>query len=285
MREIAEFRIPEQHAKSFLDSTEGLSLGGSVRKLELDTRSSRFSEIGLYDMQLRRQGRSFFTACVIRRRYSKTELEAATLFHLKVTSTFEPAGEECGTKYDQTTACPRCGAGARQTTSLCLPEKRIPKSKDVSRTIAGEIVVSRRVVELFVRHEITGAELLPIRSNSSSSAESKDWFQLKVPNANAEIVAPTRVGIDPFDDDTKGECRCPLDDLIGLNLLSEVSIESSSRGDDDIISTRQFVGTRRGLLRPERIILVSPKVRRLIESEKLKGVEIEVAHLAGAEDG
>jgi hypothetical protein len=81
-------------------------------------------------------------------------------------------------------------------------------------------------------------------------------------------------------DDEKGECRCPLGDLIGLNLLSEVSIRSTSRGDADIICSRQFVGTRRGLLRPERIIFVSPKIRRLIESEKLKGIEIEIAHLA-----
>jgi hypothetical protein len=31
--------------------------------------------------------------------------------------------------------------------------------------------------------------------------------------------------------------------------------------------------------RPERQILVSPKVQQLIESEKLKGCEVEVVHL------
>jgi hypothetical protein len=92
-------------------------------------------------------------------------------------------------------------------------------------------------------------------------------------------MASTRVGINPFDDDSKGECRCPLGDLIGLNLLSEVSISATSRGDADIVASRQFIGVRRGLLRPRRVILISPRVRRLIESEKLKGVKIEVAHL------
>ncbi len=221
---------------------------------------------------------AFFYGWNLRRRYSKAELEAATLFQFKVTSTFEPAGEEYGTKYDETTACPRCGAGAMQSTPLYLPEKRIPKNKDVSRTIAGEIVVSRRAAELFARHGITGAKLLPIRSKGASSVESKDWFQLIVQSSEAEVIAPTRVGINPFDDDVKGECRCPLGDLIGLNLLSEVSIKSASRGNEDIITTQQFVGTRRGLLRPERIILASSKLRRLIESEKLKGLEVEVAH-------
>jgi len=105
------------------------------------------------------------------------------------------------------------------------------------------------------------------------------WHQFVVTSADAEIVPPTRVGIDPFDEDIKGECRCPRGDLIGLNLLSEVSIRAASRGNADIVSSRQFIGTRRGLLRPRRVILISPKVWRLIESEKLKGVDIEVAHV------
>jgi len=281
MRETCEFRVVEEFAPKLFTSTEGKRLGDSVRQVEIATDDPRFDAIGRLQEETRaKTNRSFFYGWILRRRYSKVELEEATLFRLKVTSTFEPAGEECGTTYDESMACPRCGAGARQTSPLFLDMKRIPKSKDVSRTIAGEIVVSRRVAELFARHGITGAELLPVRSSPSSSAESKDWFQLTLPKATAEIVAPTRVGIDPFDDDAKGECRCPLGDLIGLNLLSEVFIKSASRGDVDLVCTRQFIGTRRGLLRPERIILVSPKVRRLIESEKLKGVDIEVAHLA-----
>ncbi|WP_113960016.1 hypothetical protein [Roseimicrobium gellanilyticum] len=167
-----------------------------------------------------------------------------------------------------------------QATSLFLPESRIPKTKEISKTIGGEIVVSQRVKELFLRHDVTGAALLPLCPNSSSSAESNAWFQLGVLEANAEVIAPTRVGIDPFDDDVKGECRCPLGDLVGLNLLSEVTITSGSRGEADIFCTRQFVGVRRGLLRPERIILISPKVWRVLVSEKIKGVEIEVAHIA-----
>ncbi len=279
MKEVAELRIPEEHAKRFLALDEGVSLGGSVRKVELDTTSARFAEIGLMDKRLRREGRTLFTACRIRRRFTKAEIAAAKLFHFKVTSVFEPAGEELGTKYDESVACSHCGAGARQVTPLYLPEKQIPKSKDVSRTIAGEIVVSRRLRELFVRHGINGAELRPVRANPSSSAESQNWFQLLVSNANAEVVAPTRVGLDPFDEDEEGKFRCQCGDLIGLNLLSEVTIKSGSCGDTEIICTRQFVGMRRGLLRPERIILISPKVRELLVSEKIKGVETEVAYV------
>jgi hypothetical protein len=282
MKEIFEFRIDEDFANRLFRPDEGKKLSsGIVRLIRVPGDDPRLSEIGNLQKQIHREcGRAFFFGWDILRKYSIEELEAASLFHLKITSTFEPAGEECETKYDPSTASPCCGAGAKQAIPLFLDLKRIPKSKDISRTIAGEIVVSRRVFEIFARHAITGIELSPVRSNQSSSVESTDWFQFTVPKANADIVAPTRVGIDPFDDDDKGEYRCPLGDLIGLNLLSEVSIKSTSLGDADIICSRQFVGVRRGLLRPENIILVSPEVRRLIESEKLKGFEIEVAHLA-----
>jgi len=280
MREIAEFRVDEQFAPMLFAESEGKRLGDSVRRVELQTTDPRYNRVGELQKTLRQsKGKPFFYGWSLTFRYNSREIAAASLLHLKITSMFEPAGEECGTKYDGSTACARCGAGANQIGTLFLDVKRIPKSKDISRTIAGEIVVSRRVAELFGRNGITGAELSPIRSNPSSNVESDDWFQLTVPKANAEIVAPTRVGIDPFDDDEKAECRCPLGDLVGLNLLSEVSIKSASRGDADIVCSRQFIGVRRGLLRPERIILVSPKVRQLIESEKLKGVEIEVAHV------
>lgn len=281
MIETYTLRILEEHAPRLLSPSEGKRLGsGLVRLLKLRRDDNRIKSIKAFHHELRANGKGgLFTAWDIERRYTKAELESATLFRLKLTSTFEPAGEECGTKYDEAAACPSCGAGARQITPLYLPEKRIPKIKDFSRTIAGEIIVSRRMKELFELNEIAGATMSPVRSNPSSSAESKEWFQLIVQNEKAEVIAPTCVGIDPFDYDEKGEFRCPTGDLIGLNLLSEVSINSASRDEADIISTRQFVGTRRGLLRPERIFLISSKFRRLIESEKLRGLEVEVAHL------
>jgi hypothetical protein len=280
MKEICEFRINEEFAHLLFKDEEGKRLSDLVRKIELEPTDSKFAIIGQLDFELStKKNRAFFYSWILKRSYSASDIKNAACFHLLFKSTFEPAGEECGTTYDESTACPRCGAGAKQTSSLFLEVKRIPKSKDVCRTIAGEVVVSRRVAELFARHEITGAELLPVRSKGASSVESKEWFQLSVQGPEAEISAPTRVGINPFDDDEKSECRCPLGDLIGLNLLSEITIASTSRGSADITRTRQFIGIRRGLLRPEQLILISPKLAKLIESEKLKGCGYEVAHL------
>jgi hypothetical protein len=282
MRETYEFRVVEDYAHRLFRPDEGKLLGsGMIRLIKLSGDDPRLPQVGeLRRIIDRESGRTFFHGWNIERRYSKAEIEAATLFRLQVTAVFEPAGEERGTKYDEASACSRCGAGAQQIGPLILDLKRIPKGKDIAKTIAGEIVVSQRVVELLERHRITGVALNPVRMSAASSAESRDWFQLTVQHVDAEIVAPTRVGIDPFNDDASGECRCPLGDLIGLNLLSEVTIGATTRGQADFVGSRQFIGVRRGLLRPERVVFISPRVRALFEAEKLKGAEVEIARLA-----
>ncbi len=280
MREIAEFRIVERHAPMLFSDSEGKKLGDIVRKVEINTKDPRFIRIGEIQAQLRADhDQSFFFGWDLRRKYSAAELKAAPLLHWQIWSVFEPAGEECGTVYEELTACPRCGAGATQVGPLILDLKRIPKGRDFSRTIAGEIVVSKRAVDLFARSGVGGVKLTPVRDGRSPDVESKDWFQLQIKDTHAEIVPPTRAGIDPFDDDEHGTCRCATGDLIGLAILSEVTISAASRGKADFVASRQFVGVRRGLLRPQRIMLVSPKVWELISSEKLKGSAIEVAHV------
>lgn len=280
MRQIAEFRIAERFAPMLFADGEGRRLGDSVRKVVIPTDDPRFAQIGeLQTKLLQTQGKSFFYGWHLVHKYSRDEFENARLLHVRITAFFEPAGEECGTRYDESAACPRCGAGARQIGPLFLDTRRIPKGKDFAKTIAGEIVISRRAANLFARHEISGVALHPVRTKGAKSLELGEWSQLMVRSADAEVVAPTRVGNDPFDNDPKDEYRCPEGPTSGLNLLSEVSIAAGSRGAADVIASRQLVGVRRGYLRPERLLLASPKVRQLITSEKLKGCELEIAHL------
>lgn len=343
MREIAEFRVVEEFAPKLFADNEGKRLGDTVRKVELAVDDPRFHRIGDLQREIRATtNRSFFYGWHIKRQYSAHDLWKADLFSLWVSTAFEPTGEECGTKYDESTACPQCGVGAAQVSDLRLDLRKTPKGKDIASTIAHEVIVSQRLAERMTDAGLTGFELRPVRHKARyeddpldlrlfpmgreilrkakaagaphptgrflvwlnraenrmmleqaraeyvASKNERDcrggkpipvWHQLVVTSADAEIVPPTRVGIDPFDDDLKGECRCLRGDSIGLNLLSEVSISAASRGNADIISSRQFIGARRGLLRPRHVILISPKFWRLIESEKVKGVNIEVAHL------
>ena len=277
MREVIEFRIPESHTEGWLSENDGEHLG-IARKLELEASDPRLLIVAAAEKHFKKRNSVFSTCAIYHRYYSAEELRAAALFNLQVASMFEPAGEERGTKYDELAACPKCGAGAVQLTPLFLSEKSIPK-KDVCRTIAGEIIVSRRVKELFARHQITGATLGPVCFSQKSSAVSPDWFQLTAV-AFAEVVLPSRIGIDPFDDDEAGEYRCGNNDTAGLRLLSELSVRGKDCAKTDIFSTRQYFGYRRGLLRPERVILISPRLHTLLKSEKIKGFKVEVAHIA-----
>ena len=289
MRETYEFRVQEQHASRLFAPNEGKKLGWTklfgdkfvtVRKVELSADDPKFKRVGELNTLIKKEPHGFFFAgWDIHRSYTPVEYEKAELFLLCRIATFEPAGEECGTQYDESSACPSCKSGAKQVSPLFLDWKRIPKSKDIARTIAGEIVVSKRMVELFERYSITGAKFGPVCHRPATSAESKDWFQLLVTSCEAEVAAPTKMGINPFDEDATGQYRCSRGDLIGLNRLSEVSISRSSYNGFDIVASRHFVGTRGGLLRPERFLLVSPKLQQVIKEEKLTGCEFEVAHL------
>jgi hypothetical protein len=280
MRELAEFRIDERFAPMLFAESEGKRFGNSVRKIELDTDDPRFKRIGELQKELMKSyGKPFFYGWEIIRKYGARELANAELFYMRITSIFEPAGEECGTKYDESVACRTCGAGAKQIGPLRLDVSRIPKGKDFAKSISGEIVVSQRAVDIFNRNGVTGVGFSPVRTTRPAAVESKDWYQLHVQSTNAIIASSTRTGNGPFDDDPNNEYRCAAGDLIGLNLLSEVTVDSASRGDADIIASRQYIGTRRGLLRPERIIFTSKKVFRLFDSESLKGCDFEIAKL------
>ena len=278
MIEEFEFRVDEELAGRLFADSEG-EKRSVVRKVRLDATDPRMTRIGELQREFReRDGRPFYFGWDIRRRYSEKEIASASLFLLEITNRFEPAGEECGTVYDEGSACPICLSGARQLSPLILDTRRMPKGHEISATIAEEIVFSQRVANLLRREKITGIEFAPVMSRSGSAARSQDWYQPFIAYDSAQLCSPTRVGDEPFDE-TADSVACPRGDLAGLNLLSEVFIEKDSRGSDDILFTRQFVGVRRGLLRPSRLILVSPKVRAILVAAWVAGCRFDVVHL------
>jgi len=105
------------------------------------------------------------------------------------------------------------------------------------------------------------------------------WYQLVVTSNPVPMVAPTRAGNDPFDDDPKDEYRCPYGHVIGLTLLSEVSVPRNQWDGSDVIITSNMTGCRRGLLMPAPRLLISPRFYQLLRKEKIKGFKAEIAHL------
>lgn len=276
MREFIEFRISDSDASEFLGEV-GWRMGfdGLVRCVRLPMQDERVRLIGELNSEFRRRGGSFFTGWDITRHYTPEEVQAAELFHLLLRSVFEPCGEMCGTEYDESSACPHCGAGSRQATALQLEPESIPK-RHLSVTIAGEIVISSRLVQAFQAHGITGAAFLPVRDPAGQVLE--DWHQLVVTSSPVDLVPPTLVGMGPFDVDAKGQYRCPRGHVLGLNLLSEPWVKKESHDGSDLVRTRQLIGARMGVLHPRPRLLISPRLFRLLRELKVGRLVAEVAH-------
>jgi hypothetical protein len=340
MLEAIEFRVPESHAEKHLPDDAGKRLG-MVRKLELRPDDPLFAQIGRTDREFRSRGRAFFTAWIAHRKYSARELAEAQVVKVSAKQIFEPAGEQCGTEYDESTACPECGAGAAQVSELRLDLRKVPRRTDFAETIAGERILSQRFAECLIdaglqgftlqrvshkaryeddpvdlRRVPTGREIL--RNAELAGAPHPTWsfwvwvnraenramleramtehttqervksrhrgvsvpvsYQLLVSSPAVEISPLTRAGADPFDDDNSG--RCPRGHVVGLNLLSEVTVTRASLSDVDVMETKQMVGVRRGFLRPRPILLLSSRAWGAIEAAKIKGVGVEVARVS-----
>jgi hypothetical protein len=349
MRERVEFRVPEEHAAEFLGAGVGVSLSQpgfqpSVRKVCVSSDDPLYRRIGDIYRELRVRGQYFYHGWNIIRYYTPEELRSAELLHLIITAVFDPTGKECGTAYDESTACSFCGAGRVQESELTLDLRKIPKGKDIAATLSpDEWIVSQHLAELLVDHRMTGFELRPVLHKARhqndpirleqyptgryllqlareagaspgnwdfdvwmARAENRDlwelvkaeraaegrereqrrsyvppppWYQLVVTSMAVPITAPTQAGIKPFEEDTEGKHRCPLGHTLGLNLLTELWLERDSWDGSDIARTQQMIGTKRGVFVPAPELLVSPRLRQLLESEKIKGYRSEVAHL------
>ncbi len=281
MRETLELRVREGEAHRVFRPDEGVVLsGGNIRKVLLPLDDERIPQIGALQRELRRKtGRPLFFGWDIYRRYSEKEFDAAELFLLWPQATFEPAGEVCGTEYDESGACPHCGAEARQVSELVLDLRRVRGSADIARTIADEIIVSTRLVEAMRKRGVTGAEFRPVRQSGKKGAISQAWQQLAVVSPPVDIVEPTVTGNDPFDLDEHDELRCPQGHIAGLNRLSELHVARKGYDGSDWACTRQMFGMREGVLRPSPYFLISPKLRALLVELKVKRLTIEVAHL------
>lgn len=292
MKTKVEFRVREQDAARLLGPRVGRTLpSGLTRLVVLSPAEPTYDLLGKAHLADRRAGRGgIISSWNVRRTYTQNELSNAEVIRLEITSEFEPAGEECGTTYDDSTACGHCGAGRIRTSPLALDVRRIqpdrdidtqtlPIRADVARTIADEIVVSERLANILRRGAATGVRFDAI-VDCRSGTPLADWVEPRFVASPVRAVEPTSFGIDPFDLDAAGEYRCPLGHVAGLNLLSEVTVDRGSWRGEDLVVTEQLTGRRAGLLGPAPLLLASPRTYRLLVESKVKGLRFEVAHLA-----
>jgi hypothetical protein len=123
-------------------------------------------------------------------------------------------------------------------------------------------------------------KMLPRRRLAGGT--SSDWYQLVVTSKPIRLAAPTRVGNGPFDNDLESGQRCPLeleDHIMGLNLLSQVSVLGPEWDGSDFVRSLGLVGVRRGLLAPSPILFISGRLRDLLVQNSVKGWTSEVVNI------
>ncbi len=214
MIELCEFRVQEEHAHLLFAADEGRRLG-DMRVVVVRTDDPRFPEIGKLQCSLMAKPQGmFFAGWSLLRRYTRAEIEGADLFHLTITAVFEPAGEECGTVYNESNACrymfsperdlgriypgltldaDTCGGGRVQASDLRLDLRKAPKTKDIARTIADEWIVSQRLAELLVDADLTGFDLRSVRHKARYEDDPIVWS--RVPSGRNLLHRATEAGL------------------------------------------------------------------------------------------
>lgn len=281
MRQEIEIRIPEQSARTFLRGNIGVRVGNdlAVRILRLDLNDPLILELADIDRHRVAEGGALITSWIIRRFYSKSEIERAEIFTLRFRHSINCAGEQFGTTYDRSSACIFCGFRRKQTSSLRLGCKCRPRP-DVTTTLAAdEILVSDFLTSLTKAGETVGAELLPIEwTGKCPSLES--WRQLKITSQPIRVDRNKTVfGESPFERPNGNRTACPLGHIAGLNMLSELHCLRNSYDGSYFAATDIAVGSASGLLVPAPVIIVSGQFGRKLMTARVRGVEFEVAYL------
>ena len=277
MKETLELRVNKEFSNLLFKETEGKDSGSFIKVIEVSKDDPRCVRIPIISQQvLEKYKQSFFYGWTIKRKYSPKELDNAKFLNLIIKTKFEPVGEECGTVYDETGACAICGANRKIVGELILRKGSIPK-KDISKTIAGEIVVSQRFVDICEKYSIRGIAFNRVRYASGSS----EYFMLTVTNG-FNVSNQTITGITPFnlsENDGEEVYKCPSGHTVGLNIISELVFTADGLSNSDCLASRQKIGVKRGVLRPESLLLCSQRFRAMVKNEGLTGLDFEVAHV------
>lgn len=299
MKETAEFLINFDYAYRLFKPEEWKKNNGSIVFVEIPITDPRFEKVFLVDKEMQEQSLSYFVSnWHIRREYSPQEIVEAKLFlFLLNLRLYHICGEDYGTIYDESTACPICGANAKQVTPLHIYRNKIPKM-DIAMTLASEVIVSDRFVRAAKERGLKGCIFSPVYSGKKIVETA---FQLTA-EKEIELSDKTIIGINPFDfrieeeastfticgykfDSPKVFYKCPQGDTVGLNVLSEAYVLNNPLiGQYDFLASRQRVGSRMGVFRPHPLYFVSPAFRQMIKEEKLLPPKLfnrlfEIAHV------
>jgi hypothetical protein len=288
MRLVFDLRISEYWAERRLGPNVGKPLihtpgmPTSTRQVIVDADDPLVEEIKQKVLASERRGESLFCFVNMDYEYDANELAAAALLQFSPTALVRTYGERHGTEYDDTIACPKCGAGRVQRSPLVMDPRYLKKKrKDFLVTItADEWIVSAKLAKLL--QELAGDDctLEPIRDLRGD--EMGDWFQLKVPRVFGSAVPPTKFGLDYFHpEDPKGEYVCPQHHLSGLNVLSELYMtpQDGTVALPPLSISENRVGRKAGWIVPAPFLLATRALADALLENSIRGFGLDVAHV------
>jgi hypothetical protein len=287
MRLTLDMRIAEDWAEKRLGSSVGkplihtLGMPTSTRQVIVDANDPLVEEIKQKVLASERWGESLFCFVNMDYEYAGEELAAASLLRLRPTVLVRTYGERYGTHYDDTNACPKCGAGRVQRSPLVMDPRYLKKKKkDFLVTItADEWIVSAKLANLLRQlagHDCTFEPIHDLRGD-----EMGDWLQLKVHKVFGSAVAPTKFGLNYFHpEDPKGEYVCPQHHLSGLNVLSELYMKPDGNNSFPALSiSRNRVGRKAGWIVPAPFLLITRALADALLENNIRGFGLDVAHV------
>jgi len=120
-------------------------------------------------------------------------------------------------------------------------------------------------------------ELKQSRRLEASTAGS--FAQLAIQSVPLTVSKKTLFGEKQFRPGSGNSCRCSFGEVRGGMLLSQLSVDGSSWVGSDICRCDVFVGSKAGLFRPWRHLVISKRLFDAMRREGMKGFDFEVVEM------
>lgn len=216
--------------------------------------------------------------------YTEDELQSARLLNVGVWGNrLAGGGRRCGTTYDMSNACPKCGAGARQTSPLIIDGDDVRRIENlrIAATYHDELLLHDVDVERLLAENVTGALFWPIHAKSKQG----NLTELRRQQVLVQHVMPP-MSPRAWLDRTK---ECAICHRSGFTSVADWSTRFIYREEDlaniqDFNLTWEFFGefpdfhyNLEKIRWPDPTVLVTPKVMNLLRAKTKKEAKYQGA--------
>lgn len=192
-----------------------------------------------------------------------------------------------GTEYDLSSACPFCGSGAVQVGDLYLKRSEAPRKGDISRTIAGQTVVSLSLAYSLFHAGLSGFHFRSVKSSRDGS--DLPWVQWFIEEHLPPMSAASSGVIRDFKKYNWGEPACAKCNRNGYFHTPEEPFQlrydkgKVTESDlPDVLHTWEWFGyswlsdpLKESHFGASPLLIVKPKVYQLLKQLRVRAVMFE----------